>query len=418
MAKRGGRKKNQLPECYYEGYLEKMPLKEKMPQKLWACLCGNTLFFFNNKRDNDYIEKLDLKGFISVRNDTSPDCNLDAAKFIIQMETSNVKLTALSTESRELWKGFIQCVAELSVPSSLNLLPGQIHMLTVAVNKEKDRMTQVPSAIGCSDDLCPQPEMPTCFYPVSRSEAQSLLEREAKRGNMLLRPGRDGTCFAVTTRQELDRAIFRHYRVTLKNEGGFIIAVENPVHCTTLDDVVTYLVDKTDGILIPLIIEGYYEEKIIVVSSDNESGEKMEKTLPDSRPPTLPLKPGTDSLDNNHTHPATKLLHSRLTCLLSPCYHGSKRRTVKAMAEKKENTTEDGYIVIPPVPEKKPMKKMTPPIPLPRKGIPVTSASSSSTSTTNRDPKGPLNVDTPKQIPLVMMSELKLRLEQKTKGPE
>lgn len=32
------------------------------------------------------------------------------------------------------------------------------------------------------------------------------------------------------------------------------------VHCDTLQDVVTYLVDATDGILIPLIIEGHYEK--------------------------------------------------------------------------------------------------------------------------------------------------------------
>lgn len=42
----------------------------------------------------------------------------------------------------------------------------------------------------------------SCFHTVSRLEAELLLEREAKRGNLLLRPGSSGDSFAVTTRQE------------------------------------------------------------------------------------------------------------------------------------------------------------------------------------------------------------------------
>lgn len=44
----------------------------------------------------------------------------------------------------------------------------------------------------------------SCFEKVSRSEAEVLLERYPDRGNLLLRPGRDGTSFAVTTRQDLN----------------------------------------------------------------------------------------------------------------------------------------------------------------------------------------------------------------------
>lgn len=43
-----------------------------------------------------------------------------------------------------------------------------------------------------------------CFRPVSRTEAEVLLERHPDCGNMLLRPGRDGTSLAVTTRQDLN----------------------------------------------------------------------------------------------------------------------------------------------------------------------------------------------------------------------
>lgn len=44
----------------------------------------------------------------------------------------------------------------------------------------------------------------SCFRPVSRTEAEVLLERHPDCGNMLLRPGRDGTSLAVTTRQDLN----------------------------------------------------------------------------------------------------------------------------------------------------------------------------------------------------------------------
>lgn len=43
-----------------------------------------------------------------------------------------------------------------------------------------------------------------CFRPVSRTEAEVLLERHPDCGNMLLRPGRDGCSLAVTTRQDLN----------------------------------------------------------------------------------------------------------------------------------------------------------------------------------------------------------------------
>lgn len=43
-----------------------------------------------------------------------------------------------------------------------------------------------------------------CYHNISRLEAMLLLERESKKGNLLLRPGSNGNSFAVTTRQELD----------------------------------------------------------------------------------------------------------------------------------------------------------------------------------------------------------------------
>lgn len=44
----------------------------------------------------------------------------------------------------------------------------------------------------------------SCYEAVSRTEAEILLERHPDKGNLLLRPGRDGSSFAITTRQNLN----------------------------------------------------------------------------------------------------------------------------------------------------------------------------------------------------------------------
>ncbi|KAG7233961.1 hypothetical protein INR49_028675, partial [Caranx melampygus] len=248
MATRPARLRSQLPSCYYEGYLEKRSFRDKTSRKLWACLCGDALFFYNDKRDTNYIEKLDLKGLMSVTDDSSQDRNLDAARLTLTMKDGNIKFTIPTAEARELWKGFILSVWELSVPSSLNLLPGQIHMLREAVEKEKERKKNLTTP---DDDSNPyvtlKADMPHCYHKVSRLEAELLLEKEAKRGNLILRPSNGN--FAITTRQDLDGSVFKHYRV-------------NPF-----------------------------------IRSDRENGEKsVQHALPNLVPPSVPPKPGALSV--------------------------------------------------------------------------------------------------------------------------
>ncbi|KAK2835755.1 hypothetical protein Q5P01_016239 [Channa striata] len=296
MARRAGRQRNQLPNCYYEGYLEKRSFKDKASQKLWTCLCGNTLFFFNEMRDADYVEKVDLSGFISITDDNSQDRNLDAARFHLQMKDGNIKFTAPNAEARELWKGYIYSVAELCIPSALNLLPGQIHMLKEAVEMEKDRLKNAPPPTNSSTYVSFEADMPSCYHNVPRLEAELLLEREARRGNLLLRPGRNVQSFAVSTRQDLNGSIFKHYLVTPRHDGGFNIDVDNPVVCATLHDVVNYLVEKTDGALIPLITEEQYEKRISFVQSDKENGETLSNVVLPSVPPK-PVSPKIPTAD-------------------------------------------------------------------------------------------------------------------------
>ncbi|XP_018525698.1 signal-transducing adaptor protein 2 [Lates calcarifer] len=393
MAKRAGRQRNQLPTCYYEGYLEKRSFKDKTSRKLWTCLCGNTLFFYNDKRDADYIEKLDLSGFISVTDDSSQDRNLDAARLNLQMKDGNIKFTAPNAEARELWKGYIHSVSELSVPSSLNLLPGQIHMLLEAVEKEKDRKKNVPPPVTSNPYVRLQADMPACYHPVSRLEAELLLEKEAKRGNLLLRPGRDGNSFAVTTRQEHDGSIFRHYRVSRRHEGGFAIDVDSPIPCATLRDVINYLVEKTDGVLVPLIIEEAYEKNISFIRADYENGETTVQQPPPN-PPSLPPKP---------------VLKPRMpTPEPEPVVEEDFYMNDSMLESEKEK--EDSSAVA----QLQPVKKvpLMPPIPASHKLSFTTPAPPSSSSTT-KDLRVRANTDPAGQIPLAALSELKLKLEQK-----
>uniref|UniRef100_A0A672STM6 Signal-transducing adaptor protein 2-like n=1 Tax=Sinocyclocheilus grahami TaxID=75366 RepID=A0A672STM6_SINGR len=298
---RTGSTRAQLPPCYYEGHLEKRGAKEKkVARRLWTCLCGNTLYFFNSPKDTNHVEKLDLSGFVSLIDDPSRDKNLEAARLNLRMKDGEIKLTAPNLEARELWKGFLYSVVDLAVPTTLTLLPGQLHMLKEVVEKEKMRRKARASSRAPSSPLSLPlvGEIPACFRPVSRTEAEVLLERHPDCGNMLLRPGRDGSSLAVTTRQDLNGSVFRHYRVTQKQQGGYIIDVENPIPCPTLHDVINALVEKTAGTLQPFILEEPYEENITFVSSNDENGERTlhcAPTGPLSRAPSLPPKQvGTD----------------------------------------------------------------------------------------------------------------------------
>ncbi|CAN9500589.1 unnamed protein product [Ophioblennius macclurei] len=396
MAKRVGREKSQLPTCYYEGFLEKRSFKDKTSRKLWACLCGSSIFFFNEKRDSNYIEKLDLCSLVSITDDCSQDKNLGAARFNLQLKDGMVFITAPNAEARELWKGFIHSVAELYVPPSLNLLPGQLHMLREAVEKEKERIKKL--TLPTSDKFNPyvsvRANMPACFHRVTRFEAELLLERHAKTGNALLRPGSDGS-FAVTTRQDYEGSLFRHYRVTRKPTEGFTIVVDNPVECATLHDVMSYLVNKTDGVLIPLVLENHYEQKISFFRSDNENGElSLQQATLNAIPPDLPPRPDmlkTASLESEET------FVDRLDGCLDEAWN--EKHTEKQDSSAVQLLDSDRKIA-----------KKTP-LPLP----PVPRKLSAPSIPTTVDQRVKLSPNCTKRMPAAAISELKLKLELKAK---
>ncbi|ELK37448.1 Signal-transducing adaptor protein 2 [Myotis davidii] len=225
-----------LPSHYHESFLEKKGPHDRDYKKFWAGLQGLTLYFYKSNRDSQHVEKIDLGASVKVTDEAprrnSPDPGIHFNLFIRNQE---IKFRVESLESREMWKGFILTVVELRVPSNLTLLPGHLYMMAEALAKEEARRAL---------------EMPSCFMKVSRLEAQLLLERYP------------------------ETPLVRHYKV--KREGPkYVIDVEEPVSCASLQDVVSYFVLQTKNALVPFLLDEDYEKVLGYVEADKENGESV-----------------------------------------------------------------------------------------------------------------------------------------------
>nr|XP_023500201.1 signal-transducing adaptor protein 2 isoform X2 [Equus caballus] len=258
-------------------------------RKFWAGLRGLTLYFYKSNRDSQHVEKLDLGTFVKFMDEAPWGSAQDPGiHFSLVLRNQEVKFKVESLESREMWKGFILTVLELRVPSNLTLLPGHLYMMAEALAKEEARRAL---------------EAPSCFMKVSRVEAQLLLERYPECGNLLLRPSGDGAAgVSVTTRQMLNGTpVIRHYKV--KHEGPkYVIDVEEPFSCASLDSVVDYFVSNTKKALVPFLLDDDYEKVLGYVEADKENGESVwvapsapaapsPDPAPPKQPPPAPVKP-------------------------------------------------------------------------------------------------------------------------------
>ncbi|XP_067414353.1 signal-transducing adaptor protein 2 isoform X2 [Emydura macquarii macquarii] len=287
---RVGKSKQSLPPHYYEGFLEKKGPQDKGYKKFWTGLRGLTLYFYNTSRDAQYVEKLDLDDFVSLTDARSgPGAGDDGLRLSLKLKGREVKLKAESLEAREMWKGFVLTVVEMKVPSNLTLLPGHIYMMSEVLSKEQERRAQLkqrPSESSLAHKAVEE-EMPDCYFKVSRTEAQVLLEKNPDCGNMLLRPGGDGKSISVTTRQILNSTpVIKHYRVSCLGRE-YVIDVEQPHHCSSLAEVVEYFVSNTKKTLVPLCLDQDYAEKLEFVEMDKENGESLWKApaFPCPKPP-------------------------------------------------------------------------------------------------------------------------------------
>ncbi|KAM9245222.1 signal-transducing adaptor protein 2 isoform 6-T6 [Dugong dugon] len=277
---RAPKPKGILPLHYYENFLEKKGTRDRDYRKFWAGLQGLTLYFYNSNRDFQHVDKVDLGGFVKLT-DEAPQRKLHdpGIHFSLVLWNQEIKFKVDSLESREIWKGFILTVVELRVPSNLTLLPGHLYMMAEARDKEEARRAL---------------EKPSCFLKVSRLEAQLLLERYPECGNLLLRPSGGGAGgVSVTTRQMLNGSpVIRHYRV--KHEGPtYVIDVEEPFSCLSLDAVVSYFVTHTNKELVPFLLDEDYEKVLVLppswqVTLKLKKLPKAQAKAPKPPPPVMP----------------------------------------------------------------------------------------------------------------------------------
>ncbi|XP_023572936.1 signal-transducing adaptor protein 2 isoform X2 [Octodon degus] len=273
------------PSHYHESFLEKKGPYDRNYRKFWAGLQGLTIYFYNSNRDIQPLEKLDLRTFVKLTDDVPRGSMWDPGiYFSLVLRDQDIRFKAESLESREMWKGFILTVVELCVPSNLTLLPGHLYMMAETLAKEEARRAL---------------EVPSCFLKVNRVDAQLLLERYPECGNLLLRPSGAGTDggVSVTTRQVFNgKPVVRHYKV--KREGSqYVIDVEDPFSCASLDAVVNYFVSHTKRALVPFLLDDDYE-KVLGPAASADGPKPLPPVSNQDKPPLPPLPPPLSQEEN------------------------------------------------------------------------------------------------------------------------
>ncbi|KAM4052617.1 signal-transducing adaptor protein 1 isoform 2-T2 [Anomaloglossus baeobatrachus] len=255
---------------YYEGFLWIKQGRSK-EAKYWTELRGTKLFLYTDKKQEKFTDSIDLQHLTSVT-DKYPN-QKKWTEVILQFSNEEVYIKTETAEDAEEWKGFIMTVSQLSVPTSLTLLPGQIIQLKEVLEKESGRRAsgtfEVEISTPCSlspsfpttyEDVENVNHMPACYYTVSRQQATEMLMNNENDGNLILRPGADCKNFAVTIREPTEnsssRSQIKHYKV-LKTDHGFTIELDRPVVLSSLDDVVKHFINETRGKLRPFISSIY-----------------------------------------------------------------------------------------------------------------------------------------------------------------
>ncbi|XP_077188024.1 signal-transducing adaptor protein 2 isoform X2 [Paroedura picta] len=298
------------------------------------------------------VDRLDLADFVSLVEDNPPRSvaawSTEGARLTVRMRSQEVKLKMESLESREMWKGFILTMVEMEVPTSLALLPGHIYMLSEALEKEREQRSKadrpdtregIPRLSERSappGGEAPEATYPDCFFRVSRTEAEALLEKNESCGNLLLRPGRDSSSISVSTRQMVNgTAVLKHYKI---NQVGkqYIIDVEDPYCCSSLAGVVEFFVKTSKHNLVPLQVDDSYAETLEFVLVDHENGEST-RTIP--KPPRLPDIPPPSPRAVVTEQPKKPLLPPRSQPRLLPVL---RAETPRASKPENEYMVEDG----------------------------------------------------------------------------
>ncbi|XP_023493798.1 signal-transducing adaptor protein 1 isoform X2 [Equus przewalskii] len=225
---------------YFEGFLLVKRSEYQEYKRYWTELRGTTLFFYIDKKNTIYVDKLDIIDLTRLTDQNSTEKN--CAKFTLVLPKEEVQL-------------------KLSVPLHVSLLPGQVIRLHEVLEREKKRRIETERIPSSSTEKEKEPiedyvdvltPMPACFYTVSRKEATEMLEKNPSLGNMILRPGSDSRNYSITIRQEIDMPRIKHYKV-MSVGNNYTIELEKPVTLPNLFSVIDYFMKETRGNLRPFI---------------------------------------------------------------------------------------------------------------------------------------------------------------------
>ncbi|XP_001501329.1 signal-transducing adaptor protein 1 isoform X4 [Equus przewalskii] len=268
---------------YFEGFLLVKRSEYQEYKRYWTELRGTTLFFYIDKKNTIYVDKLDIIDLTRLTDQNSTEKN--CAKFTLVLPKEEVQLKTENTESGQEWRGFILTVTELSVPLHVSLLPGQVIRLHEVLEREKKRRIETERIPSSSTEKEKEPiedyvdvltPMPACFYTVSRKEATEMLEKNPSLGNMILRPGSDSRNYSITIRQEIDMPRIKHYKV-MSVGNNYTIELEKPVTLPNLFSVIDYFMKETRGNLRPFIYST--DETLGQEPNTEERGERLRKNL-------------------------------------------------------------------------------------------------------------------------------------------
>ncbi|XP_033948420.1 signal-transducing adaptor protein 1-like isoform X1 [Pseudochaenichthys georgianus] len=275
---------------YYSGHLRKKLTKEKDFKKYYGELRGATLFLYKDDTQDTYTEKLHL-GQLKSMQLHSPYQKKTPTIFTLTLQTEEVQLQMDNSDTGEEWRGYILTVVKKEIPSKLQLLPGQMLQLQDALDQERRRnpttqrpelpprplflctpspfqsppASASPSSTPPKDKTDNSPEIPACFFHVSRKEAEHMLKVNPECGSIILRPSTLANNYALTLRQQTSRSeigpILKNFRVTSTNVG-FVIELDTAVTVSSLNEVLNYFLEKTEYRLHPFMASQPYDTRI------------------------------------------------------------------------------------------------------------------------------------------------------------
>ncbi|XP_036373298.1 signal-transducing adaptor protein 1-like [Megalops cyprinoides] len=202
---------------YHNGHLLKKYTGEKDFRNFFAELRGSTLFLYEDDNNEMYSERVELHTLKAMEVD-SPHSKIGPSVYTLTLLNEEVQLKFDNPNTAEEWRGFIMTVATLQIPRKLQLLPGQLLTLKTVLEKECRRTGRLPSPVPVlprtprspvspgtmTDDTLA--DFPSCFYHVSRQEAEQMLEDNPEYGSIILRPSAGGSSYAITMRQIFPRS--------------------------------------------------------------------------------------------------------------------------------------------------------------------------------------------------------------------